>query len=340
MLKELCTLCGTSGYEDEVIAYIERILTENNIPYNKDKLGNIIAKSGEQPDKLALFAHMDEVAFVVRGITNDGMIKFAPIGGIDEEILPSSAVKINDINGIIGNIPKHLKTKNDDTKLTISDMFIDIGATDKENALNYVNIGDPIYFNSEYVEFGDNLIKSKAVDDRAGVAVILKMLLERNHSFTACFVTREEIGLIGSKMVMNEINPEYAVVLEVTTCADLPDSSYPSTKLGEGVAISVLDGGSVSNQEFNQRILAIAKRKKIKHQLKLTTKGGNDAGTVSYYSGGVKTAVLSLPGRYIHSPVSVISKDDYNAMEKLISNILDEVYVGAAPCHCINKFMQ
>ena len=323
MLRELCELCGTSGYEDEVIAYIENILMKNDILYDKDRLGNIIVKTGDTPDKLALFAHMDEVGFVVRGITNDGMIKFAAIGGVDEEILPSSMVKIGEINGVIGNIPKHLKSKKDDSKLSISDMFIDIGVASKEDTLKFVSIGDPIYWDSDYVEFGDNLIKSKALDDRVGISVILKMLLEKKYSFTACFVTREEIGLIGSKMVIDNIKPEYAIVLEVTTCADILGSTFPSTKLGEGVAISVLDGGSVSNHEFNKKILSAAKRKKIPHQYKLTTKGGNDAGMVSYYSGGVKTAVLSLPGRYIHSPVSVISKDDYNSMEKLASAILE-----------------
>jgi len=325
MLKELCELCGVSGYEDEVIAYIENILLKNNIVYAKDRLGNIIARSGENPDRLALFAHMDEVGFVVRGITSSGMIKFAAMGGVDEGILPSGVVKIGDVKGVIGNIPKHLKDKKDDTKLSISDLFIDIGAVSREDALNYVSIGDPIYWVSNFVEFGDDFIKAKALDDRVGVSVILEMLLEKKYSFTACFVTREEIGLIGSKMVINEINPEYAVVLEVTTCADLPGSSFPSTRLGEGVAISVLDGGSVSDSLFNKQILSIAKRRKIPHQYKLTTRGGNDAGIVSYYSGGVKTAVLSLPGRYIHSPVSVISKSDYTAMRKLVSKILEEV---------------
>jgi endoglucanase len=326
MLEELCNLCGISGYEKEVIEYIISKLDENSIAYEMDKLGNIIVRQGENPDKIALFAHLDEVGAIVRGITKDGHIKFAPVGGITDEILLSSLVLVGDnkVNGVIGNIPKHLKEKKDDNPTKIEDLFIDIGAYSKENAQEFIKIGDPIYFNSKYVEFGDDQIKAKALDDRVGVAVILKMLLSKKYSFTACFTTREEIGLVGAKIVTNHLKAKRALVLEVTTCCDMPKNTQPSTVLGQGVALSVLDSASVSNQAWNNDIVKIAKKNKIKMQYKLTTKGGNDAGAISYYNGGVKTVVLSLPGRYIHSPVSVISKSDYEAMEKLVEKILEE----------------
>lgn len=326
MLEDLCNLCGISGYEKEIIEYITTKLKENHIEYELDKLGNIIVKQGENPDKIALFAHMDEVGGIVRGITEAGHIKFAPVGGIIDEILLSSSVLIgeNKVNGVIGNIPKHLKEKKEDNPIKIEDLFIDIGAFSKENAMELVKVGDPIFFNSKYIEFGDEQIKAKALDNRVGVCVILEMLLEKKYSFTAYFTTREEIGLIGAKIISNHINARYALILETTTCADMPKSSQPSTILGEGVALSILDNASVSNKAWNEKIIKIAEKNNIKFQYKLTTRGGNDAGVISYYNGGVKTAVLSLPGRYIHSPVSVISKSDYRAMEKLVEKILEE----------------
>ena len=113
MLKTLCTLCGASGYENEVIDFITQKLREENIEYTVDKIGNIIVRQGDNPDNLGIFAHTDEVAFGVKGITDEGMIKFEAIGGILENILPSHAVVIGEdkIKGVIGNLPTHLKKK-------------------------------------------------------------------------------------------------------------------------------------------------------------------------------------------------------------------------------------
>lgn len=326
MLKELCSLCGASGYETPVIKYICGFLKENEIPYDVDKLGNIIAFSGKNPHKLGICAHMDEVAFGVRGITSDGMIKFASIGGILEKILPSACVQIgeNKINGVIGNKPKHLK-KNKEEPLTYDDFFIDIGAKNKEDALKYVNIGDPIYWISEYREFGDGLIKAKALDDRAGVYAILLLLKEKKYSFTAVFSTREELGFFGAKTIIPRLNVKKALVLETTTCADMIEGGIKTTVLGNGPALSIMDGAGVSSTEFNKRIWETAQKNKITIQKKLTVKGGNDAGSISYRSGGIKTAALSLPGRYIHSPVTVISKNDLNNMINLCKKILEDL---------------
>ena len=324
LLKNLTTLNGTSGYEDEVADFITDLLSKNQISYHKDRLGNIVVQTGENPNRVALFAHMDEVGFGVRGIREDGMLRFAPIGGVTDKILFSSPVVIGKkrIPGIIGNIPKHLQEKKSEAEIKIPEMMIDIGATTKKEAEEVVRIGDPIYWKSDFVSFGDGLLKAKALDDRAGVTVILWLLLEQKYSFTAVFTTREEIGIMGAKMVAPLLTPEKAVVLEVTTCADMPGVTEPTTKLGEGVALSVMDGGSVADKEWSEEIFTLAKTHKIPLQKKLTTKGGNDAGAISYFGGGIPTAALSLPGRYIHSPVSVICEKDLNAMLEITKTIL------------------
>ncbi len=324
LLEILTGLNGTSGYEDQVCQFITDTLTKHDIPYYKDRLGNVIVTMGDAPDRVALYAHMDEVGFGVRGFTDDGMIKFAPIGGVTDKILFSTPVVIGNkkIPGVIGNIPKHLQEKKTETEVKIPDMMIDIGATSKKDAMESVRIGDPIYWQSDFVRFGDGLIKAKALDDRVGVAVILSLLLTKQYSFTAVFTTREEIGIIGAKTATPLITPQKAVVLEVTTCADMPGVSEPTTKLGQGVALSVMDGGSVSDAGWNETIWQLAEKHKIPIQKKLTTKGGNDAGAVTYVSGGIPTTALSLPGRYIHSPVSVISQADLDAMYRMTEILL------------------
>lgn len=326
LLEKLTMLNGTSGYEDAVRNFIIDTLTGENIPCYQDRLGNVIATVGDQPERIALFAHMDEVGFGVRGFTEEGMVKFAAIGGVTDRILFSSPVVIGDkeIPGVIGNIPKHLQEKKTDTETKIPDMMIDIGATSKKDAMESVRIGDPIYWKSDFVRFGEGLIKAKALDDRAGVAVILSLLLTKKYSFTGVFTTREEVGIVGAKTVTPLITPQRAVVLEVTTCADMPGVDIPTTKLGQGVALSVMDGGSVSHSEWNEAVWKAAAAHKIPIQKKLTTKGGNDAGAVSYISGGIPTTALSLPGRYIHSPVSVISEADFSAMYQLTEILLKE----------------
>ena len=328
-LFTLCMLCGASGYENEVTQFITKKLDEENIEYTVDKIGNIVVRQGDNPDNLGIFAHTDEVAFGVKAITDEGMIKFEAIGGILENILPSHAVMIGEekIKGVIGNIPPHLKKKSKDKSLSYNDFFIDIGAKSKEDAKKYVKIGDPIYWISKYTEFGDNLIKAKALDDRAGVSILLSLVLSKKYSFTAIFTTREELGVIGAKTVLKsnkDINLKNALALEVTTCADMPGVTEKTTVLGSGVAISVMDRGSVSDKDFNEEIIKIAKKNKIKIQKKLTLSGGNEANAITYFGGGIPTTVLSLPGRYIHSPVTVISKDDYFEMQKLCQKILEE----------------
>ena len=326
LLEELTRLNAPSGYEEEVRDFIVHLLETCHIPYHVDRLGNVTIQRGENADRLALFAHMDEVGFGVRGIREDGMIKFAPLGGITEKILFSTPVTIGKdrVNGVIGNIPKHLQPKIKEQEITIADMMIDIGAVSYEDALASVRIGDPICWNSDFVSFGDGLIKAKALDDRVGVAVILTLLLSTDWSFTAVFTTREEIGTVGAKMIAPLITPKKAVVLEVTTCADMPGVKETTTRLGEGVALSVMDGGSVADRNWNDTIVDLAKKHRISLQKKLTTKGGNDAGAVSYVSGGVPITALSLPGRYIHSPVSVISRTDLEAMYRLTEILLSE----------------
>ncbi|MDE6723404.1 MAG: M42 family peptidase, partial [Eubacterium sp.] len=202
MLKELCLLNGTSGDEDRIRDYIIDAIKEY-CEYSVDALGSILAfKKGKKTPskKVMLSAHMDEVGFIVTHITDDGYLKFNPVGGIDPRVVIDRVVQIGTIKGVIGAKAVHLLS--DEEKKTapnFSKLYIDIGASSKEEAEKYVSLGDFAYFSSDYNEFGNGFIKSKALDDRIGCMLMIELIksdLEYDTYF--CFNVQEEVGLRGA----------------------------------------------------------------------------------------------------------------------------------------------
>ena len=327
MLEKLSNAFGVSGDDCEV----KNIILEEIKPY-ADKIeilkdGNIIAfkKGKKTPEyKVALYAHTDEVGFIVKDITDEGYIKFETVGGIDSRIMLSSRVFIgeNKIPGIIGVKAVHMTNKEEREKVVKStDMYIDIGADSKEDALNYASKGDYIAFDSKFEKLGKNRVKGKAFDNRAGVAILIELLKqEAEYDYWVSFNSFEEIGLKGAMTSSYYIKPDVALILEGTTCSDVPgtEKHLTPTTLGGGVALSINDRGSCSSKKLNEFIIKLAKENNIPLQIKRTNMGGNDAGAVQVSKNGVKTAALSVPVRYIHSPVSVMDLRDFNSSIKLV----------------------
>ena len=322
MLEKLSNAFGVSGADEEVKEIILREITPycEKIEILKD--GNIIAfKKGKKTPKkkIMLFAHTDEVGFIVKSITDDGYLKFEEVGGIDARILLSSRVVIGDkkIPGIIGIKAVHMTSKEEREKtVKITDLYIDIGVDSKEEAEKYVNKGDYIAFDSSYEKLSENRVKGKAFDNRAGVSILIELLKkDALYDFYASFNSLEEIGLKGAMTVARYAEPDIALILEGTTCSDVPGTpcENQSTVLGGGAALSVADGASCSSKELNEFIVNLAKENNIKLQVKRTGRGGNDAGAVQVSGVGVKTSVISVPVRYIHSPVSVMDLRDYES---------------------------
>lgn len=218
MLKDLCLLNGTSGDESAVRDYIISKI-KDNCEYKVDALGSIIAfKKGKKRTnkKVMICAHMDEVGFIITDITDDGYLKFAPVGGIDARIVADRKVTINNINGVIGLKPIHLLSSDEKEKaVSFKNLFIDIGAKDKSDAEKFVSLGDFAYFSSDYYEFGEGFIKAKALDDRIGCMLMIELInstLEYDTYF--CFNVQEEVGLRGSKCTSFDIQPDISVILE------------------------------------------------------------------------------------------------------------------------------
>lgn len=332
VLKELCLLNGISGREDEVRNYIiDKISNREDCKYIIDNLGNLIVeKKGENPSKkkAMISAHMDEVGLIVNYITDDGFLKFSKVGGIQTKVLLGRTVKVGTIVGVIGVKPIHLLESDKKAEIPQNDeLYIDIGADSKEQAESLVSLGDAIYFNSEYCEFGKDKIKAKAIDDRLGCAMLLKLIEEPlKYDAVFAFLVQEEIGCRGAGACANFVQPDYAIVLESTTAADIAgvENEKRVCILGEGPVVSFADLSTIYSKTLFDRAFKIAKKNNLPIQTKTVVSGGNDAGAIHKSGVGVKTISVSAPCRYLHSPSCVIDRNDANNMYQLTKLIFED----------------
>lgn len=330
-IKELSLLCGTSGRENIIREYIISKI-KDNCEYSVDALGNIIAfKKGKETasHKIMLDAHMDEVGIIVTYITNDGLLKFSAVGGIDTKVLLARQIVFdNGTVGVVGIKPIHLSKGDEKTKIPDTDvLYIDIGASSKEEAEKLVKIGDTGVFLSQFKEFGDHKIKGKALDDRVGCAILIDMInSDLPYDAYFSFSVQEEIGLRGAATAAYGIDPEYAIILETTTAADIIDvpEHKKVCKLGEGATVSFMDRSTLYSKELFDTAFSVTERENIKVQPKTVIAGGNNAGAVHKARAGIKTITLNTPCRYLHSPSCVCDTRDIENVRKLAEALLSE----------------
>ncbi len=332
LLKQLTEASGVSGNEKEVRDLIISEIKDFVDTLKIDRIGNIIAyKKGKDINKrLMVTAHMDEVGLIIKEIDSMGLLRFTTVGGIDKRILVSKPVLVgkDNVMGVIGAKPIHLQKREEWKRaLTLDELYIDIGVKSKEEAERLVSIGDYVSFASDYVEFGEELVKAKALDNRVGCSLLINLIKEvKDVSFYAVFTVMEEIGLVGAGPATYEVDPDISVVLEGTLCYDMPklDTHLIPTYLNKGPAISLIDRTTVFDHEFRKKITSIAEKNNIPYQYRKTSMGGNDSGKIHTTKEGSITTTISVPCRYIHSPASVMSKKDYINTYKLLKAIISE----------------
>ena len=332
-LKDLCLLNAVSGNEESVRNFIIDKIKEF-CEYSVDNLGNVIAlrKGRKTPDKkLMVAAHTDEVGLIITSIRSDGTLTFDAVGGIDSAVIIGKKVKIGkaELNGVVGSKAVHkLSTKQRDEAPEISDLYIDFGAADKQDAEKNVNVGDYAYFDSDYIEFGNRRIKAKAIDDRAGCAIMLS-LIEEEPEYDTWFVfnVQEEIGLRGSTVSAYTVQPDIAIVLEATTAADIEGTSGAERvcEIGKGPVVSFMDRSTMYDKELYKTAFSLADELGISCQTKSMIAGGNDSGAIHISGKGVRTIAVSLPCRYLHSPSCVISAQDYDDTYTLVKAMMKKV---------------
>lgn len=331
-LKELCLLSGISGEENEVREYIlSRI--RGYCDYEIDALGNIIARKvgKKRPAKrLMLSAHMDEVGMIVTSAKEDGTLLFSEVGGIDARVILGRSVLVGPqkIPGVIGTKAVHMQTSEErETAVPADQLYIDIGAEKREDALLDVSLGDMVSFSPCFGELGDDCLYGKALDDRIGCAMLIQLIREEmEYDCTFVFCTQEEVGLRGARVAAYTVKPEIAIVLEATTAGDLP--GVPEEKkvcqLGKGPVVSFMDRATIYDKELYRAAFDIAEEKGIHCQTKTMIAGGNDAGAIHSAVSGVRTLAVSAPCRYIHSPSGVVSRSDLNAMYELTKRLAEQ----------------
>ncbi|MBN1642800.1 MAG: M42 family metallopeptidase [Anaerolineae bacterium] len=331
ILSALSNAFGPSGCEQDVRQVVLDAIAGKVDEVQVDHLGNIIARQAgtANPDfKVMVAAHMDEVGFMITHADEEGLLHFVKVGGIDDRVLPAKRVRIgaSRLPGAIIIKPVHLTSREERTKVVSSDnLAIDIGVTSKAEAERLVKQGDYGTFDVQFEDLG-RMVKGKAFDDRAGCAVLVALIENGPYPFEfwPVFTTMEEVGLRGARVAGYRVMPDAAFVLEGTICDDGPREKdlSPTTEVGKGPALSPMDRSVIADRRLLRLLIETAEAEGIPYQFKQPGKGGTDAGAIHLAKTGVPSAPVSVPSRYIHSPVSVLSKDDLENTVKLMTAAL------------------
>jgi len=335
-LKELSEAKGIPGHEKEVAQLAKRYIEGYADKVEFDNLGSFLAyKNGQKGQPTVMLSgHMDEVGFIVHKIEDSGMIRIHPLGGWWGHVLLAQVMKVTtragrEYVGVIGAQPPHgMPPEARKQVLEIKDMYLDMGVTDKKMIEDMgIKIGDMITPHTEFrVLNDDKSLLGKAWDNRIGVAVAIEALRNlkgSDHKATvvACGSVQEEVGLRGARTATYHVKPDVAFAIDVTMSYDLPGSPKYDTKLGAGVALSIMDGSVIAHRGLFDFAEDICKKENIKYTYDLLTAGGTDSGEIHKSYDGVITMTLSLPCRYFHSHVSIINYDDYVAAVNLVTKL-------------------
>lgn len=336
LLRDLCLTFGPSGCEDAVAKMILDNIEgcyDELIPNRVCGVIAVIRGNGKGGDlgtkKLMLSCHMDEVGFMIKSVSDDGTVKVASMCGGDTRIMAGRRVTVKHgssfVRGVFGVKPIHLlKDDEYDNALPKDELYLDIGACDKEEAEKLVAPGDYATFESDFVRFGEDgrMIKAKAIDDRAGCAIMCDLMKELYpvrdtipFDMYFAFTCREELGISGARTAAHLIDPDHALIFESTAVADICDVPPHTTvaKQGDGPAISLMDRSTIYDKAFCDVIFEAGRENNIPCQIKKYISGGNDAGHIHKSRAGVKCAVMSIPSRYIHTASNVIRECDFLA---------------------------
>jgi len=338
-LSKLVKSVGVSGYEDEIAELTKSEMEKYTDSVEIDILGNVIGlKKGNGKGKIMLAAHMDEIGFVVSHIDKNGFIFVSPVGGINVKTLVGTRVIVHGKDkyyGVMGSMPPHVKKE--EKELSIEDIFVDTGAKNKEEVLEKgIDIGSIITYEGDLKKLSGNRYTSKTMDDRIGVFILIETLKRVKSPYDVYFVAtvQEEVGLRGAKVSGYKISPDIAIAIDVTLAMDVPDVKEHKmvTELGKGPAITVMDRSVIGNRKLNSFMEKIAEEEKIPLQRNILTRGGTDAGSIHLIKEGVVSTTLSIPTRFVHSPVECIDMGDVENAVKLLVKVLETETLGKNFC--------
>jgi endoglucanase len=336
-LKELVEAPSPSGFEQPAQRRLRSEMEGVADELRTDLMGNVIARvRGKRKDaaKVMLAGHCDEIGFIVQFIDDNGFIYFQPIGGIDPHIVPGQRVKIHTatgpVLGVVGKKPIHLmEPKDRETVVKFRNQFIDIGAADKEGTEALVAIGDPITFAVTLERLQGDRLTSRAFDDKMGAFVVAQVLKEIHRRGGAdadlygVFTVQEELGLRGAKSSAYGIAPDVGIAIDVTFASDCPEidkKELGELKIGQG---PILSRGANINPRVFQLLTATAREKGIPFQVEAAARAtGTDANVIQVNRDGVAAGLVSVPLRYMHTPVEVLCEADLDNTVKLLAEMI------------------
>ena len=331
LLEKLSNANGISGAEgavakiirDEIAPYVDEIKT--------DRMGNLIAVKKGDDFKIMLAAHMDEIGLMVQYIDEKGFIRFVGVGGWYNPVLVSQRVILHgekgDIPGVLGMKPPHVMEEADRKKpIELANLFIDVGAHSAEEVEAMgITVGTTVTIDRDYQPLAGTVVTGKALDNRVGCAMLIGALkeMETKHTIYAVFTVQEEVGLKGAKTAAFSLNPDVAIATDVTIPGDSPgiERRKAPVFMGDGpvvVMVSASGRSHLADPRMVDWLKKTAKKHDIKIQLEVGDGGNTDASAINFERGGIPSVPVSVPARYIHSPVEVIDlKDLQGAIELL-----------------------
>ncbi|HHW32430.1 MAG TPA: M42 family metallopeptidase [Clostridiaceae bacterium] len=321
LLKRLVDAFGVSGNETQIRKVIEDEIKDLVDEVRTDVMGNLIAVKKGRGKKIMVAAHMDEIGVIATHIDDKGFIRFSNVGGLWPYTLLAQKVRFS--NGVVGSVYYEKKLE-DIKKLKLSNMYIDIGAGNKEEADKKIRIGDTACFVGETIQ-ADDMVISKSLDNRSGCAVVIeaiKNMPETENEIYYVFTSQEEVGLRGAKTAAYQLKPDMAIAIDVTATGDTPESPVMEVKCGSGPAIKVKDSSVISHPKVRKLLEECAKEINIPYQLEVLSGGGTDIGSIHVSVGGVPSGAISIPCRYIHTPVEMVSLKDLEYAVKLLVKAL------------------
>ena len=323
LLRKLTSATAVGGAEEKIIEVLKEIL-KNYGEVFVDSMNNVFCTFGEGYHFL-LDAHLDEIGMIVTSITDDGFIKVNKCGGIDNRMLLASEVSIwtknGEIRGVFSTFPPHLQKDGDDKKIpTLDDISIDIGMS-KEQAEKAVSLGDRVTFRRNFTELLGTQISSSVLDDRSGIAAIilaLEHLQGVNAKITAMFSTQEELGGRGAKVGAYGKTADEAIAVDVSFGYSPLCKKTDCKELGKGAMIGI---SPILDKEMSQELIEVAKENNIPYQIEVMGGGstGTNADEITVNQFGVKSALISIPEKYMHSPIEVVDTKDVESVANLIS---------------------
>ena len=335
LLKKICELPGAPGFEHRIRDFIKKEVTSLVDKVEIDAMGNLIAlKKGNSGKKVMVAAHLDEIAFIVTHIDDDGFLRFHTLGGFDPKTLTAQRVIVHgkkDLIGVMGAKPIHVMTTEErNKKAVIQDYFIDLGMK-KAEVDEHVYIGAPITRERELIEMGD-CVNSKSIDNRVSVYILLEALKalkdeEVPHDVYGVFTVQEEVGLRGAISSAGHINPDFGIGLDTTIAYDMPGAQAHEkiTSLGKGAAVKIMDGSTICDTRMVGYLQDVAKRHSIPWQPEILPAGGTDtAGLQRYGKDGSIAGAISIPTRNLHQVIEMANKSDILSCTKLLIHALKD----------------